>query len=170
MDADTAPERARPRLNPYTKAVRRERIVARRRLGWSYANIAREEGLSEQRVQQIVSEALKRQSMDEPRDHALLQLVRLEGAQELAAAMVEAGDVKAIAPYLSVLTSIDRYQRAGRTKTVYDAAARERLFGKMNRIAAGLKAGRGLSAAKGATHAPPGDGAAEKDPDSGSSH
>ena len=44
MDADTEPKPARPRLNPYTKALRRERIFARLSLGWSYDKIAREEG------------------------------------------------------------------------------------------------------------------------------
>ena len=43
MDAETVPEPARPRLNPYTKALRRERIFSRLRLGWPTAEIAREE-------------------------------------------------------------------------------------------------------------------------------
>jgi DNA-binding CsgD family transcriptional regulator len=81
MDNETAPQPARPRLNPYTKALRRERIFSRLQLGASSADIAREEGLSEQRVRKIVADALKRREVDEPRDHALLQLVRLEGAQ-----------------------------------------------------------------------------------------
>jgi DNA-binding NarL/FixJ family response regulator len=111
MDKETAPQPARPRLNPYTKALRRERIFSRLRLGASSADIAREEGLSEQRVRKIVADALRRQEVDEPRDHALLQLVRLEGTQALAARTVAAGDLKAIAPYLQVLDRLDRYGR-----------------------------------------------------------
>ena len=88
MDKDTAPRPARPRLNPYTKALRRERIFSRLRLGASSADIAREEGLSEQRVRKIVADALKRQEVDDLPDHALLQLVRLESAQALAASTV----------------------------------------------------------------------------------
>ena len=60
MDPETIARPARPRLNPYTRALRRERIFSRRRLGWPYAEIAREERLSEQRVRQIVIEALGR--------------------------------------------------------------------------------------------------------------
>jgi hypothetical protein len=145
MDANQVPQaaRARPRLNPYTKAVRRERIFSQLRLGWSYQAIASEEGLSEQRVRQIVADALKREGVDGERDHALLQLVRLEGAHALAAESVAAGDLKAIGPYLKVLDQLDRYQKPGATKHVYDDAARERLYAKLTRAVARLEAGRG---------------------------
>ncbi len=139
MDQDTSPQPARPRLNPYTKALRRERIISRLRLGASSADIAREEGISEQRVRKIVADALKRQEVDDLPDHALLQLFRLEGAQALAAQTVATGDLKAIAPYLRVLDRLDRYRKAAARKEVYDAAARERLFAKMNRIVAQLE-------------------------------
>ena len=46
---EAAGKPARPRLNPYTKAERRERVFARLRLGWSYESVAREEGVSERR-------------------------------------------------------------------------------------------------------------------------
>jgi hypothetical protein len=140
MDAETVPGPARPRLNPYTKALRRERIFSRLRLGWPYAEIAREERLSERRVRKIVSDALRRRTVDTAADHALLQLVRLEGAQALAAEAIDAGDLNAIAPYLKVLERLDRYQKAGASKDVYDDAARERLLAKMSRIAARLEA------------------------------
>src|SRR5579871_625956 len=61
MDADTDQRKARPRLNPYAKALRRERIFARLTLGWPYERIARDEGVSERRVRQIVADALKHQ-------------------------------------------------------------------------------------------------------------
>jgi len=143
MGSDTAPRTARPKLNPFTKALRRERIFSRLQLGASCADIAREEGLSEQRVRKIVADALKRQEVDDPSDHALLQLLRLEGAQALAAKTIAGGDVKAIAPYLQVLERLDRYRKTGARKEVYDAAARERLFAKMNRIVARLEAESG---------------------------
>jgi DNA-binding NarL/FixJ family response regulator len=92
MDAETVPKPARPRLNPYTKALRRERIFSRLRMGWPYAEIAREERLSERRVRKIVSDALRRRTIDTDSDHALLQLFRLEGAQALAAEAIDAGD------------------------------------------------------------------------------
>ena len=91
MDADTEPKPARPRLNPYTKAVRRERIFARLALGWSYDKIAREEGVSDRRIRQIVADALRCQELDDPVDHAIIQLMRLDAAHELAARAVELG-------------------------------------------------------------------------------
>ena len=170
MDPETVARPARPRLNPYTKALRRERIFSRRRLGWPYAEIAREERLSEQRVRQIVIEALDRQGADLPVDHALLQLVRLESAQAAAAEAVAAGDLRAITPYLNVLERIDRYQNGRATKDVYDNEARERLLAKMNRIVARLEAADARKAAKRAVATPPVDVAvAGPGPDSGSS-
>jgi len=68
-------------------ALRRQRIFARLRLGASFTDIAREERVSEQRVQQIVTDATQRHKVDDP---------RLEGAQTLAAAAIAAGDLKAI--------------------------------------------------------------------------
>ncbi len=163
MDKETAPRPARARLNPYTKALRRERIFSRLQLGASSADIAREEGLSEQRVRKIVAEALKRQEVDAAPDHALLQLVRLEGAQALAAETIAAGDLKAIAPYLQVLDRLDRYRRAGARKEAYDGDAREKLFAKMHRILTRLEAEAGKSAGRAAAEPrPEGDG--EKQP------
>jgi hypothetical protein len=172
MDANGVPQaaRARPRLNGYTKALRRERIFSQLRLGWSYAAIAREEGLSEQRVRQIVADALKRQGVDSERDHALLQLVRLEGAHALAAESVAAGDIKAIAPYLKVLERLDRYQKAGATKRVYHAAARERLFAKLNRFVARLEAAEARKSARQAAAGTSSAAPEEMNPDSALSH
>ncbi len=98
MDGETVPKPARPRLNPYTKALRRERIFSRLRLGWPYAEIAREERLSERLVRKIVSDALRRRTVDDAPDHALLQLVRLEGAQALAAQAIDAANSRRSRP------------------------------------------------------------------------
>jgi len=118
MDGKMIARPAPPRLNAFTKAVRRERIFARLRLGWTYGKIAGEEGVSERRVRQIVSDALQRQGVDNASDHALLQFVRLEGAHALAAEAIDAGDLGAIGPYLNVLERLDRYREAGATKAV----------------------------------------------------
>ena len=165
MDQDPAPKPARPRLNPYTKALRRERIFSRLQLGASYEDLAREEGLSEQRVRKIVADTLKRQAVDDPTDHALLQLVRLEGAHALTAKTVAAGDLKAIGPYLQVLDRIDRYRKAGARKKDYDDAARERLFAKLNRTVARLEAEARRSARRPAAEPRPRPDAGNK-PDS----
>lgn len=171
MIAETVSKPRRPRLNPYTKGLRRERIFSRRRLGWPYSEIAREEGLSQERVRQIVIEALERQGIDRPADHAMLQMVRLEKAHEVAAEALAAGDLSAISPYLGVLERLDRYAQIGAAKQApaYDDAARERLLAKLNRVAARIDAQDARKAAKLAAattqEAPPG----AADLDSGSS-
>ena len=81
--------------------------------------------------------------MYDPPDHALIQAMRLEGAQALAAKAIAAGDLRAVAPYLKVLDRIDRYRKTAARQEVYDAAARERLFAKMNRTVARLEAEAG---------------------------
>ncbi len=146
MEINTAP--ARPRLNPYTKALRRERIFARVRLGASAGDIAREEGVSEQRVRKIISDTLKRREVDDLPDHALLQLFRLEGALALAGRAIEGGDLKAIPPYLKVLDHLDLYRKASVRKQIYDDAARKKLFAKMNRVVARIEANARRSASK----------------------
>jgi hypothetical protein len=156
MDAETAAKPARRRLNPYTKAERRERIFARLRLGWSYEKVALEEGVSERRIRQIVADVVRREELDDPTDHALLQIMRLEGAQAVAAEAVDAGDLRAIGPLLKVLERIDRYHKTGARKAVYDAAARKRLFAKLNRLAAYFEAGKSRATAE--PSRPPGGG------------
>lgn len=140
MDSATVPPK-RPRLNPHGKALRRKRIFDRLRGGWSYEAIAREEKLTTRRIRQIVAEALRRQEVDGGSDHALLQLARLESALRLGAEALASGDLRAIGPYLAVLDRIDRYRRGAAPLKVYDEAARERLFAKLNSVANRLLAG-----------------------------
>ena len=156
MIAETVSKPTRPRLNPYTKALPRERIFSRRRLGWPYSEIAREEGLSQERVRQIVIEALGRQGIDRPADHALLQMVRLEQAHAVAAEALAAGDLRAITPYLGVLERLDRYAQIGAAKQapVYGDKERERLLAKLNRVAARIDAKDAREAAKRAAATP----------------
>jgi hypothetical protein len=123
---------------PLWQGVRRERIFARLRGGWAYDEIAREERVTPRRVRQIVSEALQRRQVDDGSDHAMLQLARLDKALRLAAEAVAEGAIGAIAPYLKVLAQFDRYQGAASAKPAYDEKARERLFAKINRVAARL--------------------------------
>ena len=78
MDCETG-SRKRLRLNPHAKALRRTRIFVCLRSGWSYEAIAREEKVTPRRIRQIVGEVLKRREVDAGPDHAMLQLVRLEG-------------------------------------------------------------------------------------------
>lgn len=131
---------AKRRPNAYLRELRRARIFTRLREGWPYTEIAREEGLTDRRIRQIVSETLKKRIVDAPADHALLQLARLEPALRLAAGAVADGDVRAIRYYLKLLDQLDRYQPGAAAPQAYDDAARERLYAKMGRIAARLQA------------------------------
>jgi len=128
----------RPRLGALGKVQRRKRIFARLREGASYEEIAGEEGVSPERIRQIVSEVLQKRSVDSGADHAKLQLDRLLPAMQLGAEAIAAGDVTAIAPYLKVLDRLDRYQSVAGAHQVYDNEARKKLIDKINRIAANL--------------------------------
>ena len=131
--------------------LRRERIFARLREGWAYADIAQAEGLSSKRISQIVSEALQKRTLDSVPDHAMLQLARLEPALKLAAGALAEGDVGAISPYLKLLDRLDRYQKPLAAVVVYDDKARERLIAKMDRIIARVHAEKARKAAKAAS-------------------
>ena len=109
MIEDRAPARRR-RLGAHGMMFRRRRIFARLREGFTYEEIANEEGLSLSRIRQIVSQELQQRSVDSGADHAKLQLERLASVMQLAAEAVAAGDVTAITPYLKVLDRFDRYR------------------------------------------------------------
>jgi DNA-binding NarL/FixJ family response regulator len=64
--------------------LRRARIFMRLREGLSHTEIARQEGLTDTRIRQIIRETLKKRGVDAPADDAMLQLMRLEPALRLA--------------------------------------------------------------------------------------
>src|ERR1700733_5533714 len=107
MVQETAP--LRRNLGAIGKMRRRKRIFARLKEGASYEELAAEEGVSRERIRQIVSEVLQKRSVDSGADHAKLQLDRLLPAMQLAAEGIAAGDVSAITPYLKVIDRLDRY-------------------------------------------------------------
>jgi DNA-binding CsgD family transcriptional regulator len=137
MVREAAPGRRR-RMSGLGLILRRRRIFARLREGLTYEEIAGEEGVTSERIRQIVSDALQKRAVDSGADHAKLQLDRLAPLMQLAAEAVAAGDVSAIAPYLKVLDRLDRYQTVAGANQKYDAEARKKLFDKLNRAAANL--------------------------------
>jgi hypothetical protein len=141
-----APARRR-RMNAAGMTLRRRRIFARLREGMSYEEIAEEEGVTSERIRQIVSDVLQHRAVDSGADHAKLQLDRLAPVMQLAAEAVAAGDVTAIAPYLKVLDRLDRYQTIAGVNQAYDEEARKRLFDKINRVAANLGVDEAMAAA-----------------------
>ena len=146
MDQDMAPPQRR-RLRGYGTLLRRRRIFARLREGLGYDEIAAEEGVSRERVRQIVAEELRNRAVDSGAEHAKLQLDRLMPAMQLAAEAIAAGDVSAIAPYLKVIDRLDRYQSVAVANEKYDDEARRKLMEKINRMVANLSAGGARAAA-----------------------
>ena len=97
MVEDKAPARRR-QLGAHGMMFRRRRIFARLREGFTYAEIAADEGVSTSRVRQIVSQELQQRAVDTGAEHAKLQLDRLAPAIQLAAEGMAAGDISAITP------------------------------------------------------------------------
>ena len=137
MVEDKAPARRR-RLGAHGMMFRRRRIFARLREGFTYDEIAADEGVSTSRVRQIVSQELQHRAVDTGAEHAKLQLDRLAPAIQLAAEGMAAGDISAIMPYLRALDRLDRYQTVASANQVYDDEARKKLMDKVNRLAENL--------------------------------
>jgi hypothetical protein len=122
--------------------LRRLRILASLQAGLSYAAIGRAEGLSRERVRQIVAQALAHGQADSKLDHARVQIARLEPALRLAAQAVADGDLGAIDRLLRVLDRLDRYSAVEGAATSADAGGRERLLAKLNAMAERMVAAR----------------------------
>src|ERR1700735_4294844 len=146
MVDDKAPARRR-RLGAHGMIFRRRRVFARLREGWTYDEIANEEGVSSSRIRQIVSQEPQQRAVDSGADHAKLQLDRLAPAVQLAAEAIAAGDVSAITPYLKALDRLDRYQVVASANQVYDDEARKKLMDKINRMAANFGIDENFAAA-----------------------
>ncbi len=110
--------------------------------GWAYDEIAREEGLTAERIRQIVREVFRKRPVDAGSDHAKLQLARLAPALQAAEAAVLKGEVKAIAPFLKVLDRADRWQKIAIDYGEYDDGARKRLMDRLNQAAERLYGGK----------------------------
>ena len=134
MVEDKAPVRRR-RLGAHGMMFRRRRIFASLPEGFTYDEIAADEGVSPSRIRQIVSKELEQRGVDSGAEHAKLQLDRLAPAIQLAAEAMAAGDISAITPYLKALDRLDRYQTVASANQVYDDEARKKLMDKINRMA-----------------------------------
>lgn len=107
MTDPAEPRAARASLSRAARALRLQRIFARLQEGAGYAAIATEEGLSRERLRQIVKTATSRRGS--PPDHKKMQFARLEPALRLAARGVAEGDVKAIPLLIKLVDRLDRY-------------------------------------------------------------
>jgi hypothetical protein len=146
MAEDRPPVRRR-RLGAHGMMFRRRRIFAQLREGYTYDEIAAEEGVSPSRIRRIVSQELQQRAVDSGAEHAKLQLDRLMPAVQLAAEAIAAGDISAITPYLKALDRLDRYQVVASANQVYDDEARKKLMDKINRMAANFGIDENFAAA-----------------------
>src|SRR5271154_6401243 len=146
MVEERAPVRRR-RLGAHGMMFRRRRIFASLREGFTYDEIAAEEGVSATRIRQIVSQELQQRAVDSGAEHAKLQLDRLAPAIQLAAEAMAAGDISAITPYLKALDRLDPYQTVASANQVYDDEARKKLMDKINRMAANFGIDENFAAA-----------------------
>jgi hypothetical protein len=162
-NTDTENETVPPpkrRLDARGRVLRRERIFARLREGWTYEKIARHEGLTGERIGQIVREAVGDRLRREP--HPLLEAGRPRPRPIrllLEDALLE--QVKAIAPLLDVLDELDR-RRAAKIKSVSRDEARKKLLDKLDRAAENLRAQKERKAAKAACADDAGQDSVEK--------
>ena len=77
------PSPSRPRELARAPDLRRLRILASVQAGLSYAAIGRDEGVSRERVRQIVAQAFDDDGVETKLDHARVQTARLEPALRL---------------------------------------------------------------------------------------
>jgi hypothetical protein len=135
MDNSKAP---RPRLNLIGRTARTKRIFARMREGWAYDEIARDEGLSAERVRQIVAEVLGKRVIDRgPHPCAPATRTPHAGAEARGRGGRARRD-QAIAPLIKVIDRMDRHQETVVAKHYYGPEERQRLLDKLNRVAANL--------------------------------
>jgi hypothetical protein len=104
---------APPALSPAARALRLQRIFARMQEGAAYKDIAAEEGISRERLRQIVRSATAYGKTGGAPDHKQMQIARLQPALRLASQGVADGDARAIPLLLKLLDRLDRYTDPG---------------------------------------------------------
>src|SRR5450755_658334 len=109
-----APEPA-PRVVPRrATAERRLRILERLTTGLTVAHIAREEGLSVQRIRRILADMLESREIDPPAGFVQLQIARLSEAMIVARTMMMEGDLQAMDRLIKLTRELDRYHGFGK--------------------------------------------------------
>ena len=98
----------RPYGNAATREARRLRVLGMIRGGARYDEIAAAEGISRERVRQIVIRSLERDDFDKD-EHRRVQAARLEPALKLALDAIAEGRIEAIDRLIRVLAAQDKY-------------------------------------------------------------
>jgi hypothetical protein len=129
-----------PLRTAHDRRLRDVRILASLRSGFSYSAIARAEGLSHERVRQIVAKGLDEERRGVRVEPALVQIARLEPALRLVARGVGDGELKAIAPLLKVLAQLDKYDATANMLHVEGGSVRKKLLIRLDRMAPRMQA------------------------------
>jgi hypothetical protein len=94
------------------RSERARHIVARLMEGRTTAEIAAAEDLSVRRVQQILREECERRRADPARDHALLQIARLERVVDRLGRQIDGGKTAAAPAFLRAIDMLSRMTRS----------------------------------------------------------
>ncbi len=149
-------EKPRKRHTQFSRLARTKRILEQLREGWAYDDIAREEGISERRVRQIVTQFLKAREALEGATHAHMQIDRLGRAMRVASDALARGDIRAIGPFIRVIDRLDRYQtlvheNAAHPTPVEDQVVIQALVARLTHSAKAKESGREAPEAGGAS-------------------
>ena len=107
-------EQRKRQTTRFSREARDRRIFERAREGFPYDEIGREEGLSAERVRQIVVNQLEGKSRKAVRAalHARLQMDRVGEAVRVAGDALRRGEVRAVGPFLKAVAQLDGYAHA----------------------------------------------------------
>jgi DNA-binding CsgD family transcriptional regulator len=108
--------RAQRRARRATRIARREHSFNLLASGYTYSQIAKIVRTSVATVRREIDRALAERRLDEPERFAQVQVARLIKALKLAEAAVELGELKAVATYLQIVASLDRYHEVTRVR------------------------------------------------------
>ena len=125
----------RTRATAEQMRVRQYRILGWLQAGMSHAEIAGLEGVSRERVRQIVVRALKESREDRSFDRKWLAEVRLTPALRLAAKAVNEGKLEGVDRLIKVIDRLEKLQGVAPTR-LYDENARAKLLAKLSRPSA----------------------------------
>ncbi len=122
------------RLNPVAVAARSRRIFARRRLGWTYQEIARAEGLTAERIGQIVRQGLDGSANAVDGSSGDCPTAPARFAERQTAASREVENLKAIDLAIKIMDRLERRRPAAAFEP-YGPKAHERLCAGLDRAA-----------------------------------
>lgn len=128
------------RLKPVALAARTRRILARRRLGWTYQEIARAEGLTAERIGQIIRRSLDGSANDGDGSSGDRPTAPAPVAERRTVASREVVDLKAIDLAIKILDRLERRRPAAAFEP-YGPNVRERLCASLDRAARKLLEG-----------------------------